>query len=92
MTSQTKTVQHFSDEALDRAKDLTTTQIIEFIENFRNLHFQASLNQKSVLISMKVPNDLLQVFKMTAQLKGKRYQSWIKELMWKAIEMEDTSS
>jgi len=86
VTTQTKAVHHFSDEALERAKDLTTTQIIELIDNFRNLHFQAFQNQKSVLISMKVPNDLLQTFKLTARLKGKRYQSWIKELMREAVE------
>ena len=49
-----KTVQYFSDEALERSKDLTPEQIIKFLDNFRKLHSAAKIKTKSKLISIKV--------------------------------------
>ena len=31
-------VQHFSDEYLEQGRDMTTDQIIQFLEDFRQLH------------------------------------------------------
>ena len=84
--SKQRAVQYFSDEALERGSELTPLQILQFIEDFRNLHFESHIRDKSVLISMKVPESLLRSFKLQAHLRGKRYQTWIKELMRKEIE------
>jgi predicted DNA binding CopG/RHH family protein len=76
-----KTVQYFSDEALERSKDLTPEQIIKFLDNFRKLHSAAKIKTKSKLISIKVPEDLLETFKLKAESEGIKYQTKIKELM-----------
>ena len=38
MIPRRQAVQYFSDEALDRARDLTPTQIAQFLEEFRRLY------------------------------------------------------
>lgn len=48
-----KALQTFSEEYLERFKDLTPEQILEFLEGFRKLHSEKP--SKSKLISMKVP-------------------------------------
>jgi len=74
-----RAVQYFSDEALERGRALTTDQILVFIENFRTLH--SSSSGKTKAISIKIPEDLLTAFRLHAELKGKKYQTLIKELM-----------
>lgn len=75
-----KPLQIFTDEYLEGCKDLTPNQIVEFLENFR-LIADAGRKKKSRLISIKVPQDLLEAFKFKSRLEGKAYQSVIKELM-----------
>jgi predicted DNA binding CopG/RHH family protein len=83
MTEIKKATQYFSEESLDRSKGLTPMQIIQFLEDFRMLH-SGNLNQeKSVLISMKVKPSLLKAFKSLAKQQGKKYQTYVKELMLK---------
>ena len=72
-------VQKFSDEYLASCRQMTTDQIIRFVEDFRRL--QAGSRKRSRLISMKVPEDLLESFKTKARLQGRPYQSQIKVLM-----------
>jgi predicted DNA binding CopG/RHH family protein len=76
-----KTVQYFSDEALERSKDLSPEQIVKFLDNFRKLHSTAKTKTKSKLISIKIPEDLLETFKLKAESEGIKYQTKIKELM-----------
>ena len=38
MIPRRQTLQYFSDEALERARDLTPTQIAQFLEEFRLLY------------------------------------------------------
>ncbi len=75
-----KPLQTFSDEYLERCKDLTPEQIIEFLDQYRLIAFSGR-KTKSKLISIKVPEDLLGAFKFKARLMGKPYQALIKELM-----------
>ncbi|MES2504726.1 MAG: CopG family antitoxin [Myxococcota bacterium] len=73
-------LQYFSDEYIERAKDLTPAQIVEFLDQFREV-MNAGQPSKSKLISMKVPENLLNAFKTKAKLEGRPYQSVIKQLM-----------
>ena len=74
-----KAVQKFSDEYLASCREMTTDQIIRFIEDFRRLH--AGPRGPSRLISIKVPQDLLDSFKTKARLMNRPYQTQIKALM-----------
>ena len=78
-----KPVQYFSDEHLEHSKTLTPDQILEFLENFRQLHEPA---QQSTAISIRIPFPLLAAFRTKAEQQGHRYQSRIKELMREWVE------
>jgi predicted DNA binding CopG/RHH family protein len=80
-----KTIQYFSDEALERSKHLSSEQIIRFIENFRKLHSTQKMKTKSKLISIKIPEDLLETFKLKAESEGIKYQTKIKKLMMESL-------
>jgi predicted DNA binding CopG/RHH family protein len=75
-----KPVQHFSDEYLAQCRQMTPDQVIRFLDDFRQLH-GAEQRSRSKLISLKVPENLLNAFKAKAQLEGMRYQTQIKQLM-----------
>ncbi len=74
-----KVVQLFSDEYLQQCRGLTPDQVVRFLDDFRRLH--GNRPAKSKLISMKVPEDLLNTFKAKAKLINMRYQTQIKALM-----------
>lgn len=74
-----KSLQIHSPESLERGQGLSPSDIALFLENFRKLH--ASENLKSKLISLKVPEPLLQAFRLKAESKGVKYQTQIKILM-----------
>ena len=73
-----KTVQYFTDEYLEQSKSFTTENILEFLENFRLMQVP---EEKSKLISMKIPELLLKSFRAKCELHGVKYQTQIKELM-----------
>lgn len=75
-----KALQMFSDEYLERCRELTPEQIVTFLDQFRQI-VGIPQKSKSKLISIKVPEDLLKAFKTKAQLEKRPYQSIIKELM-----------
>ena len=54
-------------------------EVLEFLESFRLLHGRASA--RSRLISLKVPEHLLEAFRGRCRLEGVRYQTQIKRLM-----------
>lgn len=80
-----KTVQYFTDDYLEYCKALTPLQIVEFLENYRTLFYAASsqnsLKNKSRLISLKIPEDLLAAFRFKADGEKTAYQTQIKKLM-----------
>ena len=74
-----KTVQYFSDEYLAQCRAMSPDQVLRFLDDFRRLH--GARPAPSKLISLKVPEDLLNAFKAQAQLAGVPYQTQIKTLM-----------
>jgi len=74
-----KVVQTFSDEYLERCRDMSHDEIARFLDDFRRLH--GKRRSPSRLISMKVPEDLLAAFKAQAKLHNVPYQTQIKRLM-----------
>ena len=74
-----KAVQYFSDEYLERCRDMTADQILRFLDDFRRLH--GNKPARSKLISIKVPEDLLNAFKARARMANTPYQTQIKVLM-----------
>jgi len=83
-----KAIQHFSDEYLEHCRGMTPDQVLSFLDDFRKLHGRQPAASK--LISMKVPEDLLNAFKAKAKLNNTRYQTQIKALMrnWVLDEVE----
>ena len=81
MTGKNRAVQYFSDEALERGKKLTPMQVVQFLDDFRKLHSGSAGAEKSSLISLKIKPGLLNAFKAVASRRGKKYQTYIKELM-----------
>jgi len=75
-----KAVQYFDDDYLERCREMTPDQIIRFLDDFRQLH-GAPMHSKSKLISIKVPENLLNAFKAKAALARVPYQTQIKILM-----------
>ena len=73
-----KTVQYFSDDYLEQCKSFTTEAVLEYLENFRRLQ---AADDKSRLISIKVPESLLASFRAKAELHQVKYQTMIKQLM-----------
>lgn len=74
-------VQYFSPEYLAQCRKMRPAQIARFLEDFRLLHAGRQARPKSRLISMKVPEPLLEGFKAKARLSGTPYQAQIKRLM-----------
>ncbi len=77
-------VQYFTPEYLEQCRHMTPDQIIRFVEDFRRLHGGSSPGAapvKSRLISIKVPEDLLEAFKTKSRLERRPYQTQIKALM-----------
>lgn len=72
-----KAVQYFSKEYLEQCKLFSPLQIVEFLDGFRRLREPS----RSRLISLKVPESLLQTFRGRCRVEGVRYQTRIKQLM-----------
>jgi predicted DNA binding CopG/RHH family protein len=72
-------VQFFSDEYLERCRAMKPVEVLEFLESFRLIH--DSTSARSRLISLKIPENLLDAFRARCRLEGVRYQTQIKRLM-----------
>ena len=79
MTGCQRPVHGFSDEYLERCRELCPEDIVRYLDDFRRVHGAASARSK--LISLKVPEPLLAAFKAKARLNGVLYQTQIKNLM-----------
>ena len=73
-----KALQLFSNKYLEQSRKATSEQILEYLENFRLMN---SSQVTSKLISIKVPQPLLDSFRRRSEFEGVRYQSQIKVLM-----------
>ncbi|MFT7525553.1 MAG: putative DNA binding CopG/RHH family protein [Arenicella sp.] len=74
-----KTTQHFSEDYLQRCGQMSTDEIVSFLDDYRKIH--GGQPSVSKLISIKVPQNLLDAFKAKARLTGTPYQTQIKMLM-----------
>ena len=81
MTDINRAVQYFSDEQLATSLAMSVEERLRFLDDFRLLHGAPTLGGKSKLISLKVPEALLDTFRRKCELEGVRYQTRIKELM-----------
>ena len=79
VSSAERPLQRFSEDYLERCRDLAPQDIVRFLEDFRKLHGRA--RARSRLISMRVPEPLLAAFQARARLAGVPYQTQIKKLM-----------
>ena len=73
-------VQYFTDEYLQQCREMKPEQVLRFLEDFRELQ-KARKPVRSKLISLKVPEDLLESFKAKASRTSRPYQTQIKDLM-----------
>lgn len=71
-------LQRFSDEYLEQTRKASPEQILEYLESFRLMTGRPG---KSRLISIKVPESLLNGFRRRCELENVRYQTRIKQLM-----------
>lgn len=73
-----KGIQYFDDDYLERCRHMTAEAIVDYLEDFRKLQ---SAPDKTKLISMKIPENLLNTFRKRCELEGMKYQTQIKTLM-----------
>jgi len=76
-----KAVQYFSDQQLERSLHMSQTERMQFLEDYRRRHGSQLHGSKSKGMSLKVPEDLLDAFKVRCELNGVKYQTQIKQLM-----------
>ena len=72
-------LQRFSDAYLERCRALSPEDIVRFLEDFRDL--QGAARTRSRLISVRVPEPLLNAFRTRSRLAGVPYQTQLKRLM-----------
>lgn len=79
----------FSAPYLVKCKKMSSKDILSYLEDYRTSYLQPNptfktsqaSKKKSILISMKVQQDLLEEFKKMCNKKGIKYQTQIKILM-----------
>ena len=74
-----KTIQYFSEDYLQQCSKMSTNEIAKFLDDYRRVH--ANRSSKTKLISIKIPEDMLNAFKAKAKLNNTPYQTQIKKLM-----------
>lgn len=74
-----KAIQKFSLDYIERCREMSSDEIVRFLDDFRLIYGNAS--RRSRLISMKVPEHLLAAFKAKARICNVPYQTQIKRLM-----------
>ncbi len=75
-----KTIQLHNPEMVKMGQQMTTEQIVQFLDDFRLLHGNPN-QHKSKLISLKVQQNLLNAFRFKCEQQGLKYQTQIKSLM-----------
>ena len=78
-----KTVQYFADDYLEQCRSFSVDATLDYLESFRLLRSPA---EKMKLISIKIPESLLNSFRRKAELHRVKYQTQIKKLMREWIE------
>ena len=75
-----KPVQYFSDEYLDLCRKMPVADRLRFLEDFRKLQDRRP-SPKSRLISLRIDEALLALFKEKAKAEGLPYQTLLKRLI-----------
>lgn len=81
-----KTTQFFTDDYLAHCSKMSVDQILNFLEDYRNLQFDpGDLKQ----VNIRLPEKTLEVFRARAEREGVPYQQKIRELVtnW-ALELD----
>ena len=73
-----KGIQYFTDEYLKDAQKLSPTEIARFLDDFQRMH---QAEDRTIPISIKIPERLLRAFRSKCELRGVRYQTQMKKLM-----------
>jgi hypothetical protein len=68
-------------KALQQAQPVNPDSVLNFLERFRIRQAAGVSPSRSKLISLKVPEDLLALFRARCELEGVKYQGQIKALM-----------
>ncbi len=75
-----KTLQIHKPEMIEIGQQMSPEQIARFLEDFRLLHSK-TMTEKTTPISIRIPENLLRLFKAQCKQQGLKYQTQIKELM-----------
>jgi predicted DNA binding CopG/RHH family protein len=78
--AKTKVVQFMSEAQIEAGLKMSIRERLQFVEDFMALA-NVSQSSKSKLISLKVPEDLLRLFRQKCEMEGVAYQTQIKKLM-----------
>ena len=73
-----KAVQYFTDAYLEQCNKMSPLQILQFQEDFRRLNETKSTTR---LISIRISENLLKLFKSKCHISGTKYQTQIKKIM-----------
>lgn len=77
-----KALQHFSEEQLRHGRSMTPEQVLQFLEDFAQLHAAREAGAGgSTQVNIRVPRALLRAFRARAAAAGVPYQTLIKRLM-----------
>lgn len=66
-----------------KTKQITPMEALNFLETMRKMSFE--VDEPAVLISIRVPQNVLRALKLKAKADGKKYQSLMIELVRKGL-------
>lgn len=81
---ENRPVQYFNQEYIDQCKKMSPLEIVEKISEQQDFFWKLHLGEefeKSQLISIKIPRNLLKTFRDQCDQSGVKYQTQIKKLM-----------
>ncbi len=84
MTPRKKAIQLYSPERLEADRNLRAEDALQFLEEFQRL--VAGDEGPRRLISIRVPERLLELFRAKCEREGKRYQTEMIRLMRESLE------
>jgi len=84
MKPKKKTLQVHSPKRIETDRQITPEQALQFLHEFQLL--QQGDDGPRKLISIRVPERLLELFRAKAERQGKRYQTEILRLMRESLE------
>ena len=84
LKAENRPVQYFTEEYIAQCKKMSLEEIVDKISEQQDFFWQMHLSKnfnESVLISLKIPKNLLKQFRKKCEVSGVKYQSQIKSLM-----------